>query len=227
MSRGGAVLIFLGLLLSGCSKLGDDFPSQAANKCRACHEAPPADRVHAAHVGRLDYGCDMCHPGTLSKGLDVPRVSPDFHANGAIDVAIAAPFNNKGAARYSASGKTCSAVWCHGGFAGGTRATMAVTDSISGRHCASCHDLQGMVENGHLPHMPYMNIIGYEDKIRTCNRCHTGYSTADSTVNSATHVNGVTDPVDDAKCAACHGSVSGHAPAQTQCTLCHAGSSYR
>lgn len=138
-------------VLSACGS-GRDVDALAASSgaCVRCHGgqdndtgAPPRDLLgrsaspavgaHTAHLGAA-VACATCHP--VPSAVTVPG-----HLDGVVDVVFgAAAQDPSGAtsAAYSASARTCSSVYCHGNFPGGTPGTpsWAAPGPLA---CTTCH----------------------------------------------------------------------------------------
>lgn len=216
--------LFVVLLLAcGCSKPDSGANSGQDVKCAVCHEFPPKDRVHAAHVGRRGYECALCHKGYPLLADGDLGISDSLHRNGRADIAFSTDRFPLQKAVYDSVPGRCSSVYCHGFFEGGDSAEVTIKDEISAGTCGSCHNIRLMESAGHLPHTPGNVSIGLAGLVTGCGTCHDGYSLADSTVNTATHLDGMSGPVDPARCAACHaGLPATHDAAHEQCVLCHA-----
>ncbi len=90
---------------------------------------------------------------------------------------------------------TCSNTYCHGATLSGgtTKSPVWTTTNGTPRACNACH--------GAPPPAPHSTSTA-------CGSCHAGYTA--TTVNAATHVNGVLD-VTGMTCTSCHGSTGGTA----------------
>jgi hypothetical protein len=216
----------ISVLFCHCSKLGGDYGTNNSDKCRVCHQMPPKDRVHAAHTVRRDYDCSTCHKGYSMPKNGIPYTDPSLHANGHRDILFTAAQFPLDSAAFDESSGSCRSVYCHGGIKDGTRSIVNINDSVSVSHCAACHDILQMTTVGHGPHF-LNNAALLGPLVSACGNCHTGYSLADSTVNSATHINGRSEPVDNARCAACHTVADSTLPpshlamGRADCILCH------
>jgi len=211
---------------SGCSSLSPVGAENKNSKCRACHEVPPVDRVHEAHTVRQQYACSLCHPGT-TRDAD-GAIAPDAatHANGLLNIAIAAPYDSSRTATYNPASKTCSGVYCHGNFASGTHAAITVADSVALLlDCKVCHDIDKMAVKGHHPHYPEnaSSAIAIGVPLK-CEKCHDGFAylpLASRIVNPLTHIDGKVGPINDHGCVICHAAPVTHGAAQTNCSFCH------
>ncbi|HET8722644.1 MAG TPA: CxxxxCH/CxxCH domain-containing protein, partial [Anaeromyxobacteraceae bacterium] len=90
---------------------------------------------------------------------------------------------------WTASTLTCASTWCHGSFKNGAGAN-PVTWTGGAAACGSCH---GVPPAGTHPGV---------SATTACSGCHPGYTR--TSVNLATHVNGVIDAAGGA-CDSCHG----------------------
>lgn len=130
-----------------------------ATNCTFCHgdpgsgrASPPVDTqgrtdpslvtvgVHAAHVGTTittPLGCAQCHP-THQSALEPNHIDGDGRA----EVVFGALARTGGAAavytRLGPTDATCSSVYCHGAFSGGTSWTPSWTSTAQAT-CTSCH----------------------------------------------------------------------------------------
>lgn len=189
--------------------------------------------AHTAHVGATHalsgpIACSRCHP------VPADALSPG-HANGTTaDVSfsgISVPASGSTPA-WNRAQATCSSTYCHGAtLSGGTRTTPVWT-ALDGsqRSCSSCH--------GAPPPAPHTQSTG-------CGSCHAGYTS--TTVNAATHVNGVLDVTGSnhpagwsdkaqhgyaanttglAGCKSCHGADLAGGTSGVSCSTCHAASGF-
>lgn len=157
----------------------------AVTGCGTCHSVPPADTVHSIHTEQ--YGCAACHSGYAKDSTNTR-----YHANGNTDVVFTYVYDSLESGTFDLPTGQCDLVYCHGNFPGGTRATVAPTDTISG--CRACHDIDGMLSEGHAKHT-------FKYIVSECQNCHPGYSLDSNRVNLDIHANGM---VDTAGCAECH-----------------------
>jgi predicted CxxxxCH...CXXCH cytochrome family protein len=168
-----------------------------ATSCTFCHgdratgrPSPPLDTqgqsaasnvsvgVHAAHVATTlatPLACTECHPARSGSVLDDPgHVDGDGHA----EIAFGALARTGGAAasyaRAGPTSATCSSVYCHGEFTGGSRWDPSWTSTVQAS-CTSCHGAPP--STGH--HTSHDSAA--------CSECH-GHSGA-----GTTHVNGTAD----------------------------------
>ncbi|MFL5300364.1 MAG: CxxxxCH/CxxCH domain c-type cytochrome, partial [Anaeromyxobacteraceae bacterium] len=175
-----------------------------SQSCTSCHgdaartanpAAPPKDAkgntatnargvgAHQAHLSAVlspPVACAECH---------LVPTSPS-HATGVAEVTFGPLARSGGAAAaWNGTSLTCTS-YCHGATlnAGGT-ATSPVWTRVDGaqKSCTSCH--------GAPPPAPHAQSSD-------CGSCHAGYTA--TTVNAATHVNGVVD-VAGLTCTSCHG----------------------
>ncbi len=144
------------------------------------------DRAVGAHQLHLEDGavraavaCAECHV--------VPTTAA--HANGKVDVAFG-PLSTTGGAAPLWNGSSCSASYCHGGFAGGNTTNAPVWTAARATSCGTCHGLP--------PAAPHPDVGAGSN----CGSCHTGYTA--TTVNLTTHVDGKVD-VANLTCTCCHG----------------------
>jgi predicted CxxxxCH...CXXCH cytochrome family protein len=204
--------------------------------CTFCHgdtgsgrQSPPVDTqgrslrtnvsvgAHAAHVATTmtaPLACTECHPDRA--GSNVTTDGAHVDGDGIAEVELGARAGASAAySRTSGTSATCSSTYCHG-----TANTVEWT-STTALDCTSCH--------GSPPPAPHTTGT-------SCGGCHTGYTR--TSVNPATHVNGVPDATTPhpggfgapnvhgyevnrtglAACQACHGT------SLTSCNACHGGS---
>ncbi|HEY7724121.1 MAG TPA: CxxxxCH/CxxCH domain-containing protein, partial [Anaeromyxobacteraceae bacterium] len=168
--------------------------------------APPTDTTgasgtlaagaHLAHVNPTPaqalarpLKCDVCHS---------PKPTAAAHADGSTNVTFAGAAVAGGSTpAYLAP--TCSATWCHGNFAGGTRAAPS-WGSAGPLGCDACHGNPPSALTGDPGH-PRNDV---------CSGCHPGYAKtgpASGTVNLSTHVNGAVDH-QPLGCTSCHGDAA-------------------
>src|SRR5512133_531951 len=198
--------------------------------CGTCHRGYTATTVNpATHVnGNIDVlplDCNSCHgsaasaaPPTGTRGetstatravgdhqvhlsggpLSNPvlclecHVTPTtiLHSNGVVDMHWDGLASANGASP-AWNGTTCSGIYCHGAtLAGGTNTTPVWTAGSGQAACGTCHGAPPP-----SPHVPNPD----------CGKCHDGYGSGASSVNTATHVNGTID-VKTLACNSCHGS---------------------
>jgi hypothetical protein len=213
----------MAVLLWNCSKLQSDHAANATAKCQLCHEVPPQNAFHAAHVGQRGYDCSLCHPDCARNAEGVPQISGPLHANGDTDVVFSTSLFPLGQATYNHGNKTCSSVYCHGFLSGGDSAVMHLTDTLSVARCEACHNIALMAARGHLPHASDMitNPDSLSLLVLACGNCHIGYSYINRQVNAATHINGSVEPVGNDRCQACHNNPVPHTDGRTDCITCH------
>lgn len=168
--------------------------------------------AHTAHMETGDladaFACNECHQ-VPSNMLAPGHLGDDKIAEmtwGAL--AGAASIWNRGNA-------TCSAIYCHGNFTGGTASNAPVWTGSNQAGCGSCHNVGGDPASLGWKHEYHINSAGLE-----CYHCHA--STTDQFFNIVgldLHVNGVADTLiaDRAVCNDCHGS------GPEACISCHGG----
>jgi predicted CxxxxCH...CXXCH cytochrome family protein len=130
-----------------------------------------------------------------------------------------------GRASPSWNGTGCSLSYCHGNFTGGNAAYVPSWTAPVANACGTCHGLPPTA-NGHTTST-------------ACGTCHTGYTS--SSVNAATHLNGVVDVTAShpagwsaasqhgyqanltglAGCKGCHGTDLAGGSTGVSCTACH------
>ena len=148
--------------------------------------------VHASHVlgtRSRPVLCNACHT----------NVATNIHKTGVVTAGtvVLANLSTTGGittATYAGAGGTCSNTYCHGNL-GGTIGATNVTPTwktAATLVCNSCHGVP-----------PAATSTGRFHPNRTdCGSCHAGYT--GTTVNAATHVNGVVDYTTQT-CTTCHG----------------------
>jgi len=188
---------------SGSSFAAPGFGATATSKDSKGNAATTARGVglHNVHLtgGRSKaVACGECHT--------VPPLNDVAHVNGGNGLVVfsATLANKSGGATYaSTTTLTCSSTYCHGNFTGGTGAAATPAWTLAGTlGCTSCHANPPPASAGHPQNT-------------ACDTCHgTGYSL--TTVNAATHVDGIVNLVAAESCTSCHGQtrtgVSGSDP---------------
>ena len=178
-----------------CTLCHGDGARQATTLNPALPAAPPkgsngeidvSTRAVGAHQLHLQDGavrsavaCAECHV--------VPTTAA--HANGKVDLAFGTLATTGGAVPLW-NGSSCSASYCHGGFAGGNATNAPVWTQARASSCGTCHGLP--------PAAPHPDV----GTGSSCGSCHTGYTA--TTVNLATHMDGKVD-VANLTCSSCHG----------------------
>lgn len=172
----GTALLGLGLHFNGKVDLGD-----GSGKCGACHgtgdDPWPTTGAHGKHrtpTGSVAVPCTTCHdpPGPSDKhpkGTGFVTLSfKDLASNG-----VTTP-------KFDSTSKSCSAVYCHSGKAGGTVSAPTWTQGASASTCGACHGLP--------PPAPHTDATG----CGTSGFCHSGLvDTGKLTPTGITkHVNG-------------------------------------
>ena len=149
-------------------------------------EIDVSTRAVGAHQLHLQDGavrsavaCAECHV--------VPTIAA--HANGKVDLAFGTLATTGGAVPLW-NGSSCSASYCHGGFAGGNATNAPVWTQARASSCGTCHGLP--------PAAPHPDVGTGSN----CGSCHTGYTA--TTVNLTTHMDGKVD-VANLTCSSCHG----------------------
>ncbi len=168
-----------------------------ATSCTFCHgdrqagrPSPPVDTqgrslatnvsvgLHASHVGTTlttPLACGECHP---ARGGSVVADAAHVDGDGRAEVSFGALARTGGAAatytRTTATSATCSSVYCHGQFGGGSGWDPSWTSTAQAT-CASCHGAP-----------PSTGEHGKHDGL-ACAECH-GHSGS-----GAAHVNGAKD----------------------------------
>jgi len=193
MKAQNLVLLGVGVcMMTACNEPNSGIKFMSYEECSICHELPPRNAAHEVHVKRESYNCGPCHEGT---GVEPYFNNDATHGNGEVDVIFSERFDSGAVASYNPASYTCSNLYCHGTFPGGTNASVSFPfeNAIAGR-CGECHALPGMLSGHH--------DTVHVDTIRNCERCHAGYSIIDSTVVESTHVDGITQAT--ACCSDCH-----------------------
>jgi predicted CxxxxCH...CXXCH cytochrome family protein len=147
-----------GLACSTCHTSG--LPTVVKN-CTSCHDKPPLSGRHTEHNALPEVAtvCSICHSGAGSQTAS--------HQNGTVEVSIAAGFNAKsGAASFSAAGKTCSNVSCHGGQVTPGWDTGAIDVNTQ---CTACHSSSSGQYNSYRSgeHQKHVEGEGI-----SCTECH-------------------------------------------------------
>jgi predicted CxxxxCH...CXXCH cytochrome family protein len=128
--------------------------------CSSCHNKPPSSGRHAEHNALAEVAtvCSTCHSGAGSQTAS--------HQNGTVEMYIAG-FNAKsGTASFSAAGKTCSNVSCHGGQVTPRWDTGAINVNTQ---CTACHSSSTTQYNSYVSgeHSKHVGDKGY-----ACTECH-------------------------------------------------------
>ncbi|HET9596370.1 MAG TPA: CxxxxCH/CxxCH domain-containing protein, partial [Anaeromyxobacteraceae bacterium] len=154
--------------------------------------------VHVAHVGGARSKpvlCNACHvvPTTPVHKTGAATAGTVTFGNLATTGSIAT------ASYASAGAKTCSNTYCHGNFTGsgltGAALTTVAWTAAGTLGCNACHGT-GTGAAANPPPLPHPQNT-------SCGTCHGGYT--NTTVNQATHVNGVVDQTGTG-CTQCHGT---------------------
>lgn len=173
------LVIAIGLLVAvigaGCLQLTDTGKQlMTGPSCFICHDSPPQTGAHQLH---LNYGvdCAMCHPGTGVNGSTPPLIN---HPDGTIDVTPLAPITLKVQGSYDPLTNSCSDIYCHGGFSGGTHASIPWKDTVIA--CGFCHT------------NPPQDMSHVSHRQAQCTVCHPAVL---NSTPSKTHQNGSMDVV--------------------------------
>ncbi len=152
--------------------------------CGECHANAPATASYGSHDRHTNsdlYNCSTCHNGYATGNQSNPAyTSTATHANYTKDVAFDNALADRGinnTASFSSADKTCSDVYCHGDFPGGSNVT-ADWDARTGGACGDCHSSTNPGTGMHPTHTG--GGAGQYDY--DCTACHDNYS--------ATHING-------------------------------------
>jgi predicted CxxxxCH...CXXCH cytochrome family protein len=167
-------------------------------------ETDPALSPVGAHQAHVNDAASLAAPIACAECHVVPATMD--HAYGTTIVTFGA-LSRTGGASPTWDGTTCTSTYCHGGTlgAGGTNQVPSWAGGASQATCGSCHAAP--------PPAPHTDS-GF------CQGCHIGYTA--TSVNRATHVNGVVDA--GTSCGDCHG-LPPPAPhsTSTACGSCHQG----
>lgn len=213
--------------------------SPSGQGCAGCHGdvdnfsgAPPfglhgetsdtslAVGAHSLHI--LGTGmaravpCDACHnvPASLldPDHLDLSRL-PGQPLDSIAEIVWHGIAGN--GATWNRQSRTCTGVYCHGGFPGGNVTNTFVWTSSDRAECGSCHDVgndPGQLLWKHEFHVSYAGLA--------CAECHSNVVDAERDIIApALHVNGVADTssLNPGVCDACHGDGA------QACIQCHGG----
>jgi predicted CxxxxCH...CXXCH cytochrome family protein len=220
---------------------GDPLRAQQANEDPLVAVAPPTTATgrpagaHLAHVragGKMrPLACVVCHQGAVPGSLDghptgaAPAVVFGAAAEQPTGVAPVGPNANESVTwttppagpSYDAASGTCSATYCHGGYAGtftylffepplltwpiaGAAGAPSWTDGAM--TCNSCHG--NPPKTGAVWHS---GLHGLSTVDNACNVCHPDVDAGGTLISDPTrHVNGTVDvaPVFDSHCFGCH-----------------------
>jgi predicted CxxxxCH...CXXCH cytochrome family protein len=196
-----------------------------ANECKACHDDPESTASHNRHNIDMNYGCVTCHAATVLNNttlLASAKAVGGTHLNGLKEL----QFSQLGAAVGAPVGTTCANVKCHSNGKGGPPVvTPSWANPLTGK-CGTCHLTQlSTVVLSSGSHTKHFSIIGGNDPLVVCAKCHNYVSET-----AATHVNGTVEPTTG--CNSCHSSpyssdastpAWGSAPTASGCGQCHTG----
>lgn len=168
--------------------------------CGACHSLPPdgtrfPDRAgkHGKHATAATTSCNICHNGASAYVGD--------HHNGVIDFSFLAAYTPKsgGTPTFTAAGKTCSNISCHGGprtqtqqQAASGQSTLAATPDWYGgtisvnTQCTSCHVYGTAEYNSYSSGEHYRHVWDPNSNPRPKLSCTTCHDTAKLAVNHFT-----------------------------------------
>ena len=186
----------------------DAEPTTAAAACTLCHgsgndPAPPRSTRGETSPTAIGVGAHQAHlkDGVLHRAIACAEchvVPTDTrHVDGVVQVTFGPLANASGVASTWDPGSATCATYCHGAtLPGGALTTPLWTGGASQATCGSCH--------GTPPPAPHAQST-------ECGGCHAGYTA--TSVNLATHVNGVVDVGGGAgggslTCTSCHGDAS-------------------
>ena len=167
-----------------CTLCHGDATRQATATNPMLPSAPPKGTNGESDVTARAVGAHQLH---LQGGAIGPAVAcaechivptTAAHANGKVDLAFGTLATTGGAVP-TWNGSSCSASYCHGGFAGGSSTNAPVWTQARAASCGTCHGLP--------PAAPHPDV----GVTSNCGTCHTGYTA--TTVNLATHVDGKVD----------------------------------
>ncbi len=188
--------------------------------CGSCHGNPPAyangspkSNAHPKH-DFYGYSCSRCHYATTMDGITISSYS-STHGNRRYDVS--SPGNDAIQYRYSSTGSSCSATYCHSTAQGTSDPTQPPTyRTVSwgqqfGEGCHACHYagdhsdifIPYMASGSHGRHLRYdggkwCNSCHYSPfyEGKMCDQCHVDFYThSDTSARGPEHVNGVIDVV--------------------------------
>ena len=167
----------------------------ATGACGTCHDNAPLTVSTGSHdkhtdAGQKNYSCSVCHSG-IATGTETGAVVSSYvlHVNFTKEVVFDNAVADRGigsAPAFNTGTKGCSAVYCHGDFAGGKTANVPVWGSAATGACETCHDAAAVkpVTGSHSKH-----VAGTAGNYNyTCTNCH-----YDPT--NTRHVNGITGDV--------------------------------
>ncbi len=153
--------------------------------CTECHALPATDTDVSHGTGAGSGGARA----TLTFGTLATRSTNNW-SGGPVTPTYGTSTTGAG----GTTGGSCASTYCHGNFTNGLNASPAWT-AAGTITCNSCHGRTA----GAVASPPG----GTHPNNALCGNCHTGYGT--STVNLATHMNGLLDVVPQT-CTSCHGT---------------------
>ena len=210
--------------------LCDQCHGSGPGSCTSCHGgldnqtgAPPAGLrgessttdlavgAHTAHVSggslAVAFECSECH-------LIPSSIAAPGHL-GADSVAELTWGSLAGStASWNRATATCSGVYCHGSFAGGTASNAPIWTGTDQAACGTCHDVGSDPASLLWKHEAHVGVG------LSCGECHASVTdTLLAIIDPVLHVNGQVDTLtrDPSVCESCHGSGPG------ACTACHGG----
>lgn len=201
--------------------------------CSGCHGGAAGSAVviatgkHGAHVNNAavlgsNFGCADCHIKTVNGNTTVSNTAN--HVNGLKDYS---GVRAGGSARYSATAKTCTNIYCHSSGKG-SYVNPAAWNSTGTLGCNGCHGTTNSTgtpdyTNGGAGTALANSHAKHALTAADCDKCHTGTSASGTAINSASllHINGAIDVTFN---AAKSGSGATWAAATKTCsnTSCHA-----
>jgi predicted CxxxxCH...CXXCH cytochrome family protein len=167
-----------GPTVGGCSTCHGYPPPNTAVGYSAVTESTSPHMKHAGNGSNYNFSCSECHKGNT-------------HGNGTFQDVFK---NTSGviagsAAKYTASSKTCSALFCHSdgtSLSNEQPITAGVVWGSNKLACDGCHGFPPNYEGGTVKANNHGNHSDYG-----CSTCHAGTTLDDSTINNkALHANG-------------------------------------
>lgn len=154
-----------------CSTCHTNGLPTVVKNCASCHNKPPSSGAHFVintlpEVGNL---CSTCHSGAGSQTAS--------HQNGTVEVGITGFNAQSGTASFSASGKTCSNVSCHGGQ---VTPRWDTGDINVNTQCTVCHSSSSSQYNSYRSGEHQKHVAG---EGIACIECH------DTTLLATVHFN--------------------------------------
>lgn len=172
-------------------------PQGDGNSCNNCHDYPPGNGAHPAHVAAGFGDCRICHELTTSDGVSITAIP--LHANASNDVSFDDGYDlgasALGAGDYDSPTHSCS-IYCHGDGQGVT--STPDWDLPASGACGTCHGNPpaGSVHNIHIA-----DLAGPQLGCETCHPVGSSDGSHDQHYNGEINLGGG----GGSGCEPCHG----------------------